>query len=135
MRTLSSTSLPRFVVASIALAGLVGLSAGQVMAQAGHAGSHGGHGAAAASAGATESAEAAATGLSEGTVRRVNAGAGTVTIAHGPLVNLDMPPMTMTFRVSGDASLDGLTNGDKIRFAADKDGDEFIVTAIEKRGD
>lgn len=131
MKNVSPTMLPRVVFASIALAGLVGLSAGQVMAQAGHAGHHRGHAPAAASTGA---ADDAAAGLSEGTVRRVNAGAGTVTIAHGPLANLDMPPMTMTFKLSGEASLDGLTNGDKIRFAADKDGDEFIVTAIEKQG-
>ncbi len=131
MKILSPTFFPRVVIVSVALAGLLGLSAGQVMAQAGHAGHHRGHAPAAASAGA---ADAAATGMSEGTVRRVNAGAGTLTIAHGPLANLDMPPMTMTFRVSGEASLEGLSNGDKIRFAADKDGDEFIVTAIEKQG-
>ncbi len=129
MKTLSSPSLPRVFVASIALAGALGLSAGQVLAQAGHAGHHRGHAPAAANS------EAAANGLSEGTVRRINADAGTVTIAHGPLANLDMPPMTMTFRLSGEASLDGLANGDKIRFAADKDGDEFVVTEIEKQGD
>lgn len=132
MITSSSSSLPRVVIASIALVGLFGLSAGQVLAQAGHAGHAGHH---RGSAPAAVSSEAAASGLSEGTVRRVNAGAGTVTIAHGPLVNLDMPPMTMTFRISGEASLDGLANGDKVHFAADKDGDEFVVTAIEKQGD
>ncbi|MFN3988045.1 MAG: copper-binding protein [Rhodocyclaceae bacterium] len=100
-----------------------------VFAQAGHAGHHRGDASAAAPA------DAAAPDLAEGTVRRVNAGAGTVTIAHGPLARLDMPPMTMSFRVSGEASLEGLSVGDKIRFVADKDGDEFIVTAIEKVGD
>jgi Cu/Ag efflux protein CusF len=117
------------VVASIGFFGLVALGAGPVMAQAGHAGHHGSR------APAVASSDAAATGLSEGTVRRVNSGAGTVTIAHGPLANLDMPPMTMTFRASGDASLEGLSTGDKVRFAADKDGDEFVVNAIEKQGD
>ncbi len=128
MKTSSSSTLPRFVIASIALVGVLGLSAGQVLAQAGHAGHHRG------SAPAAVISEAAASDLSEGTVRRVNADAGTVTIAHGPLANLDMPPMTMTFRARGEASLEGLANGDKVRFAADKDGDEFVVTAIEKAG-
>ena len=70
--------------------------------------------------------------LSEGTVRRVNAEAGSVTIAHGPLANLDMPPMTMSFQLRGNASLDGLAPGDRIRFAADQDGDAFIVMDGQK---
>lgn len=123
------TLLRGVVVVSIGFFGLFFLGAGQVMAQTGHAGHHGGDASAAASG------DAAATELSEGTVRRVNAESGKVTIAHGPLANLDMPPMTMTFKVSGDASLDGLASGDKVRFAAGMDGDEFIVTAIEKQGD
>lgn len=120
------TLLTGIIVTSIAL---VGLGAGHVMAQAGHDGHHRGP------APAVTTGESAVSGLSEGTVRRVNAAAGTVTIAHGPLANLDMPPMTMTFRLSGDASLDGVASGDKVRFAADKDGDEFVVTAIEKPAD
>lgn len=113
-------------VAVFAALVFTGLAASHVFAQAGHAGHHRGHAPSAAEV------EAPASGLSEGTVRRVNADAGTVTIAHGPLGNLDMPSMTMSFRVSGEASLDGLANGDKVRFAADKDGEEFIVTEIEK---
>ena len=120
------TLLTGIVIASI---GLVGLGAGHVMAQAGHDGHH------RSPASAVTTGESTVSGLSEGTVRRVNAAAGTVTIAHGPLANLDMPPMTMTFRLSGDASLDGLASGDKVRFAADKDGDEFVVSAIEKQAD
>lgn len=122
MKTLSSALLSAALV-------ITGLGASQVFAQAGHAGHHRGH------APAAVATEATASGLSEGTIRRVNADAGTVTIAHGPLANLDMPPMTMTFRISGEASLDGLANGDKVQFAADKDGDEFVVTAIEKAAD
>lgn len=117
------------VVASVGFFGVVGLGAGHAMAQTGHAGHHAGHAAPAASS------DAAAMGMSEGTVRRVDAESGKVTIAHGPLANLDMPPMTMTFRVTGDTSLDGLARGDKVRFAAEMDGDDFVVTAIEKQGE
>lgn len=110
---------------------LASLGAAPALAQSGHAGHdshHHGH------APARTTADTAAP-LSEGTVRRVNAEAGSVTIAHGPLANLDMPPMTMSFRLRGNASLDGLAPGDRIRFAADQDGDAFIVTEIEKLGE
>jgi len=116
-----------FATAFVLSLGLTGFGAGQALAQSGH-GAHHGH--AAASAAPTSEG-----GFSEGTVRRVNVDAGTVTIAHGPLANLDMPPMTMPFKVAGSASLDGLAAGDKIRFVADMDGDDFIVTTIEKKSD
>ena len=114
---------------------LASLGAAPALAQSGHAGHdshHHGHAPAQATAG-TDTNPAAP--LSEGTVRRVNAEAGSVTIAHGPLANLDMPPMTMSFQLRGNASLDGLAPGDRIRFAADQDGDAFIVTEIEKLGE
>ena len=103
------------------------LTPGSVIAQTNHAGQHSGHGSA-------EAGVEVVSGLSYGTIRRVNADAGKLTITHGPLANLDMPPMTMTFRLSGDASLDGLASGDKVRFAADKDGDVVVVTRIETAG-
>ncbi len=59
-------------------------------------------------------------GLSEGTVRKVAKDTGKVTIAHGPLENLDMPSMTMVFRVKDAAWLDQMKPGDKIRFMADR---------------
>ncbi|MCM8596436.1 copper-binding protein [Accumulibacter sp.] len=62
----------------------------------------------------------AATGsLVDGEVRKVDKAAGKVTIAHGPLPNLNMPAMTMAFRVSNAAWLEQLKAGDRIRFAAE----------------
>jgi len=46
---------------------------------------------------------AAAAPMSEGEVRKVDKGASKVTIKHGPLQNLDMPAMTMVFRVRDPA--------------------------------
>ena len=43
-------------------------------------------------------AQAQAT-LTEGEVRRVDKEAKKMTIRHGPIQNLDMPPMTMVFQV------------------------------------
>ena len=68
---------------------------------------------------------------SEGEVRKVDLEQGKVTLRHGPLVNLDMPAMTMVFTVADPKLLDGLKQGDKVRFTADKKDGTFIVTGIE----
>lgn len=67
---------------------------------------------------------------SEGEVRKVNREAGKVTLRHGPLTNLDMPAMTMVFAVAEPALLDGLKEGDRVRFAADQKDGALRVTAI-----
>jgi Cu/Ag efflux protein CusF len=43
-------------------------------------------------------AAAAAEPLSDGVVKKLDLPAGKVTIAHGEIVNLKMPPMTMSFK-------------------------------------
>ena len=44
--------------------------------------------------------------LAEGEVRRVDKEGARVTIKHGEIRNLDMPPMTMVFQVRDKALLD-----------------------------
>lgn len=68
--------------------------------------------------------------LSEGEVRKVNPEAGKITLRHGPLTNLDMPAMTMVFTAADPRLLDGLKEGDKVRFTADRRDGVFVVTAI-----
>jgi Cu/Ag efflux protein CusF len=69
--------------------------------------------------------------LASGEVRKVDKEAGKVTIRHGPIANLDMPPMTMVFRVMDPAMLEQLKPGDKIRFAADKVNGNYTVMRFE----
>ncbi len=76
------------------------------------------------------SAEAGAP-QSDGEVRRVDLAQGKLTLRHGPLANLDMPAMTMVFTVASPKLLDGLKQGDKVRFTADKKDGVYVVTAIE----
>jgi Cu/Ag efflux protein CusF len=78
---------------------------------------------------AAAASEAAA--LSEGEIRRVDKEAKKLTIRHGPLANLDMPPMTMVFQVKDPAVVDQLKPGDKVRFRAEKIGGSYTVTQIE----
>ncbi|MFC7299654.1 copper-binding protein [Herminiimonas aquatilis] len=77
----------------------------------------------------TDAAKPAAT-LSDGEVRRINKEGGKVTIKHGPLDNLDMPGMTMIFRVQDPAMLDQIREGDKIKFVADKVDGVFVVKEL-----
>ncbi|HEX6268523.1 MAG TPA: copper-binding protein [Burkholderiales bacterium] len=69
--------------------------------------------------------------LSEGEVRKVDKDAKKITIKHGPLANLDMPPMTMVFQVKNPALLDQAKAGDKVKFRAEKEGAAYVVTQIE----
>jgi Cu(I)/Ag(I) efflux system periplasmic protein CusF len=70
----------------------------------------------------------AATDLSEGTVKKIDAATQRVMLAHGPIANINMPPMTMMFRVKDAALLKPLKDGDKVRFRVeDVDGDYTIV--------
>jgi Cu(I)/Ag(I) efflux system protein CusF len=56
---------------------------------------------------------------------------GKVTLRHGPLANLDMPAMTMVFTASNPKMLEGLKQGDKVRFTAKEKDGTYIVKAIE----
>lgn len=67
----------------------------------------------------------------EGEVRKIDKGANKITIKHGPLAKLDMPPMTMVFQVKEPAMLDAVQAGDKVRFDAEKVGGAYVVTRIE----
>ena len=67
----------------------------------------------------------------EGQVRRVSKETRRVTLAHGPLEAFDMPSMTMAFPVKDAKLLAPLKEGDKVRFALEKSGEELVITRIE----
>lgn len=70
--------------------------------------------------------------LSEAEVRKIDADNRKITLKHGEIKNLDMPPMTMTFGVKDVALLDKLQIGDRVRFRAEKDKGSYWVTSIER---
>ncbi|RPJ47093.1 MAG: hypothetical protein EHM16_07270 [Betaproteobacteria bacterium] len=80
---------------------------------------------------AHQAAPTAATALSDGEIRKVDRDAQKITIRHGPIANLGMPPMTMVFQVKDPALLDRSKTGDKVRFSAEKAGGAYVVTHIE----
>ena len=69
--------------------------------------------------------------MADGEVRKVDKDAKKITIRHGPLVEFDMPGMTMVFQVDDPAMLDAVKAGDKIKFRAEKVGGAFKVVKIE----
>jgi Cu(I)/Ag(I) efflux system periplasmic protein CusF len=79
----------------------------------------------------TPTAKAATSEMYDGQVRRVNKETHRVTLAHGPLTGFDMPAMTMAFPVKDPALLTSLREGDKVRFALEKFGENLVVTRIE----
>lgn len=113
----------RRLFACILFAALAGTALGTAFAANDHRHDH----AAPPSAPASDAAAA----LSEGTVKNVDKAAGKITISHGPLNNLGMPPMTMAFRAAQPAALEQLKAGDRIRFIAERVEGVFTVTTLE----
>lgn len=74
---------------------------------------------------------AAAAPASDGEVRKVDKEQGKVTLKHGPIAHLDMPGMTMVFKVADPKLLDNLKPGDKVKFTASSKDGAIIVTAID----
>ena len=69
--------------------------------------------------------------MADGEIKKIDKDGGKVTIKHGEIKNLDMPSMTMVFRVKDSAILDQAKVGDKIKFSADKINGNFTVTKME----
>ncbi|MCU4117940.1 copper-binding protein [Variovorax sp. N23] len=67
----------------------------------------------------------------DGEVRKVDVEQQKITLRHGEIANLDMPPMTMVFRVQEPALLQKVKPGDKVRFTADKVDGALTVMTLE----
>lgn len=115
----------RNIVATAALSLAPLLPTGMAIAQP-----HGGHDHAPTSTPAPAT-QAVTQDLAEGEIRRIDASTGRVTIRHGVIKSIDMPPMTMVFHAAEPGLLNNLKVGDKIRFAAEQQQGKIIVTRIE----
>ena len=74
---------------------------------------------------------ASAQPLIDGEVRKVDAAQKKITLKHGEIAHLDMPPMSMVFQVKDPALLARVKVGDKVRFGVDRIDGVYTVTAIE----
>jgi Cu(I)/Ag(I) efflux system protein CusF len=82
-------------------------------------------------AGVAPLAAIAATDMTDAEVRKVDKENGKVTLKHGEIASLQMPAMTMVFRVKDAAVLDKLRVGDKVKFKAEQVDGAIVATAIE----
>jgi Cu/Ag efflux protein CusF len=70
-------------------------------------------------------------GMSQGVIRKVDKSGKKITIKHGPLLNLDMPAMTMVFKVTDPAMLQQMRAGDKVDFVAERVNGVLTITKAE----
>lgn len=74
----------------------------------------------------------AQTEMAQGQVTRIDMSTSKVTIRHGEIKSIDMPPMTMVFTATPKSILEGLKVGDKIDFVAAQENDVMIVKKVVK---
>jgi Cu(I)/Ag(I) efflux system periplasmic protein CusF len=70
--------------------------------------------------------------MTAGEVTKLDKETGRITLRHAEIKHLDMPPMTMVFRVREPKILEGVNVGDRIRFAAERIDGNYTVVAINK---
>lgn len=76
-------------------------------------------------------ATASAAEFTKGKVKRLDEKAGKVTIIHEDLKNLEMPAMTMVFRIGDGVDAAKLKEGTDIEFAADRVKGKLTVTEVK----
>ncbi|WP_027684755.1 copper-binding protein [Rhizobium leguminosarum] len=69
--------------------------------------------------------------FTKGVVNKVDTKANKVTIKHEDLKNLDMPAMTMVFRVEDPALIEKLKEGANVEFVAERVNDKLTVTNVK----
>ena len=68
-----------------------------------------------------------------GEVKKIDEGAGKITLKHGPAKSLGMDePMTMVYRVKDPAMLKQVKVGDKVTFEAEDAASGYTVTKMQK---
>lgn len=69
--------------------------------------------------------------MTDGEIRKIDKETGKITIKHGEIKHMDMPPMTMVFAVKDKAMLDKVQVGEKVQFIVIQDAGKMVVTDIQ----
>jgi Cu/Ag efflux protein CusF len=67
-----------------------------------------------------------------GEVTKVDKDGGRITLKHSEIKSLDMPAMTMAYRVRDAKLLETVAVGDRVRFVAERVDGQYTVTSISK---
>ncbi|MCC7274584.1 MAG: copper-binding protein [Alphaproteobacteria bacterium] len=78
------------------------------------------------------SASVAQAEMIEGQIRRIDPETEKLTIRHGPIARLDMPAMTMVFRLARPELMRGLAVGDRVLFDIAPTGGAMTIVEIRK---
>ncbi len=70
--------------------------------------------------------------FADGEVRKVDLSTQKITLKHGEIKNLDMPPMSMVFQVKNPALLEKVKAGDKVKFTAEQIGGALVLTDLQR---
>ncbi|WP_341910217.1 copper-binding protein [Polaromonas sp. YR568] len=89
------------------------------------------HGKAAAPVATATTAAATAPSMTDGEIRKIDKENNKITIKHGEIKHMDMPPMTMVFTAKDKAMLDKVKVGEKIQFVVVQDAGKMTVTDIQ----
>jgi Cu/Ag efflux protein CusF len=65
-------------------------------------------------------------------VEKVDESANKVTLDHAAIPGLDMPAMTMVYKVQDSKMLKSVKSGDKVKFNINKINGQLTVTKIDK---
>lgn len=82
-------------------------------------------------AGPTSSKVAAPQEFTQGEVRNIDKQTNKVTLKHGEIKNLGMPPMAMVFQARDPKLLDKFKTGDKVRFKAVYESGKYVVVDMQ----
>lgn len=67
----------------------------------------------------------------DGTIDKVDAAAGTVTISHGAVAALGWQPMTMEFHLQDKTTATNLKAGEKIHFDFRENSGQYLITRVQ----
>ena len=65
------------------------------------------------------------------TVKKVDAKAGSVTLAHEPVASLNWPSMTMGLKVKDSALLNKLTEGKRVEVEFVQEGKDYVIQSVQ----
>ena len=82
-------------------------------------------------ASASKADKSSSTHKAVGVVKKADAKAGSVSLAHEPVATLKWPAMTMAFKVADKALLDKLAEGRKVEFAFEQRGKDYVITSVK----
>ncbi|MDA0238175.1 MAG: copper-binding protein [Proteobacteria bacterium] len=65
--------------------------------------------------------------MAHGVVLSLSKEVSKITLRHGEIPNIDMPPMTMVFTVEDSSLMQNLKEGDHVLFHVENIGGEYII--------